>query len=259
MENDVAWIELGEGADARRIAVRRRAGKSPGLVWLGGFMSDMRGTKAEALDAWAAEHGRALVRFDYSGHGESDGAFEDGTIGSWLAEAVAVFTSCCRGPQVVVGSSMGGWLALLLVRALARRQAAADAQVAGLVLIAPAADFTEALMWPRLPPEGQRAVLETGVWQAPTDYGEMPYTITRGLIEDGRANLILGDVVRTGCPVRILQGMADPDVPWQHTMRLVERLAQDDATLTLIKDGDHRLSRPGDLELIVRAVEGLSA
>ncbi|BBF94114.1 alpha/beta hydrolase [Blastochloris tepida] len=247
-------LAVGSGAAARTIAVRSLPGRGPAVLWCGGFMSEMAGTKASHLAGWAAGAGRAYVRFDYSGHGESEGRFEDGTISRWAEEARAVFDACCPGETVVVGSSMGGWIALLLARALL----ATPGRLKGLVLIAPAADFTEALMWPRLPPEGQRAVLETGVWQAPTDYGEKPYTITRGLIEDGRANLILGDVVRTGCPVRILQGMADPDVPWQHTMRLVERLAQDDATLTLIKDGDHRLSRPEDLELIVRAIGDVS-
>src|SRR5438552_17678095 len=146
IDQEPAFIELGEGSGHRRIAVRARAGSEPGLFWLGGFNSDMRGTKALALDAWAAEHGRACIRFDYSGHGESGGAVIDGTIGRWLEEGLAVFEQFCRGPQVVIGSSMGGWMALLLARAIARREAA-DATLAGLVLIAPAPDFTEQLMW----------------------------------------------------------------------------------------------------------------
>src|ERR1700739_5145361 len=140
-----AFIEVGKDNEARRIAVRARAGHSPGLFWLGGFHSDMQGTKAIALEAWAAEQNRACVRFDYSGHGESGGAFTDGTIGRWLAETLAVFDACCRGPQVVIGSSMGGWLALLLVRALRERKEPAAASLAGLVLVAPAVDFTEEL------------------------------------------------------------------------------------------------------------------
>src|SRR3954468_14880448 len=157
------FIEVGKADDMRRIAVRARAGKAPGLFWLGGFNSDMKGTKAVALDAWAAERGRACVRFDYSGHGESGGRFIDGTIGRWLADSVAVFSQFCHGPQVVVGSSMGGWMALLLARELARRPAGA-ASLAGLVLIAPAPDFTEALMWNGFPPEVKQEITTNGVW-----------------------------------------------------------------------------------------------
>ena len=166
-----------------------------------------------------------MTRFDYSGHGESGGDFADGTIGRWLEESLAVFDACCRGPQVVIGSSMGGWLALLLVRELARRaQRRAAASVAGLVLIAPAVDFTEELMWKRFPPEIQREIEETGVWERPSQYSDEPYLITRGLIEEGRKHLLLGGMIETGCPVRILQGVQDPDVPWQHAVELVVAL-----------------------------------
>ncbi|ALK10863.1 alpha/beta hydrolase [Blastochloris viridis] len=253
--DDLQFLAVGTGAAKREIAVRAAAGRGPMVLWCGGFRSDMGGTKAVHLAAWAASAGRAYVRFDYSGHGESEGRFEDGTIGRWAEEAQAVLDAFCPGETVVVGSSMGGWVALLLARALL----AEPGRLKGMVLVAPAPDFTEDLMWPKLPPEGRRAVMEAGAWLAPSQYGEEPYPITRGLIEDGRTHLLLGEVVRTGCPVRILQGMADPDVPWQHTMTLVERLAQDDAALTLIKDGDHRLSRPEDLTLLVRAVEDVSA
>src|SRR5579864_3926962 len=184
-----AFIEVGRGDSARQIAVRARTGGAPGLFWLGGFNSDMLGTKALALDAWAAERGRACVRFDYSCHGESAGRFVDGTIGRWLEESVAVFTQFCRGPQVVIGSSMGGWMALLLARELARR--ANEATLAGLVLIAPAPDFTEELMWKRLSPEIRQEIEDKGVWLRPSQYGE-PYPITRALIEDGRSHLLLG-------------------------------------------------------------------
>ncbi|MDC7788620.1 alpha/beta hydrolase [Rhodoplanes sp. TEM] len=254
MENDVAHLEVGEGAQARRIAVRQRAGRAPGIVWLGGFMSDMQGTKARALDAWAAEHGHGIVRFDYAGHGESSGAFADGTIGSWLEDALAVFMTACRGPQILVGSSMGGWMALLLARALKRRATPCDASIAGMVLIAPAVDFTEELMWKRFPPEVKRELETTGRFERPTDYDTGPHVITRRLIEEGRDHLLLGDLIETGCPVRILQGVQDPDVPWQHASALVARLAQDDVVLTLIKDGDHRLSRPEDISRILGAV-----
>src|SRR6478752_186889 len=172
-EQEPAFFEVGAGDGRRRIAVRARAGRSPGLFWLGGFNSDMKGTKALALDAWAAEHGRACVRFDYSGHGESGGAFVDGTIGRWLEEAVAVFDQFCRGPQVVLGSSMGGWMALLLARELGKR-ARNRAPLAGLVLIAPAPDFTEVLMWNGFSPEVRQEIQTKGMWQRPSQYGE-PY------------------------------------------------------------------------------------
>jgi pimeloyl-ACP methyl ester carboxylesterase len=192
------------------------------------------------------------VRFDYSGHGQSGGEFLDGTISRWLEESLAVFERFCRGPQVVVGSSMGGWLALLLARELKRRRAAAA--LAGLVLIAPAVDFTEVLMWSKLPAKIKRELETTGVWIRPSRYEPDGYPITRNLIEDGRAHLLLGGMIETGCPVRILQGVLDPDVPWSHAVELVSRLAQDDVVLTLVKDGDHRLSRPEDIERLITAV-----
>jgi pimeloyl-ACP methyl ester carboxylesterase len=246
-------IEIGTGAAARVIAVRQRVGTVPGLFWLGGFKSDMRGTKAEALDQWAAAQGRACTRFDYSGHGESGGAFTDGTIGRWLEESVAVFTQCCEGPQVVVGSSMGSWIALLLVRELRKREKA-RASVAGLVLIAPAVDFTEELMWKRFPPAVKKEIEQKGLWNRPSAYSEEPYPITRRLIVEGRDHLILGELIETGCPVRILQGVQDEDVPWTHATELVSRFARDDVVLTLVKDGDHRLSRPEDIERLLAAV-----
>jgi pimeloyl-ACP methyl ester carboxylesterase len=246
-----AFLEVGQEGAARRIAVRARAGSAPGLFWLGGFHSDMQGTKAIALDAWAAEQGRGCVRFDYSGHGESGGAFIDGTIGRWLEESVAVFERFCTGPQVVIGSSMGGWMALLLAREMARRRAGPS--LAGLVLIAPAPDFTEELMWKRFSAEAKQAIETTGVWLRPSEYGE-PYPITRALIEEGRRHLLLGSSIEVGCPVRILQGAQDPDVPWQHAFALAHRLPVDDVVLTMIQDGDHRLSRPQDIARIIAAV-----
>jgi pimeloyl-ACP methyl ester carboxylesterase len=247
-----AFIEVGQDAAARRIAVRARAGSGPGLFWLGGFNSDMRGTKALALDAWAAEHNRACVRFDYSGHGESGGAFIDGTIGRWLEESVAVFEQFCSGPQVVIGSSMGGWMALLLARELGKR-ARNQASLAGLVLIAPAPDFTEVLMWNGFSPDVRKEIQSNGVWNRPSQYGE-PYPITRALIEEGRNHLLLGGAIDVGCPVRILQGAQDPDVPWRHAFALTHRLPVDDVVLTMIQDGDHRLSRPQDIARILAAV-----
>jgi len=247
-----ALIEVGQGGAARRIAVRARAGAAPGLVWLGGFKSDMQGTKALALDAWAAEQGRACVRFDYSGHGESGGAFADGTIGRWLEESVAVFEQFCAGPQVVIGSSMGGWMALLLAREIAKRKAS-RATLAGLVLIAPAPDFTEELMWKGFSPEIRTEIETNGVWMRPSQYGD-PYPITRALIEEGRNHLLLGSAIDVGCPVRILQGAQDPDVPWRHAFALAHRLPVDDVVLTMIQDGDHRLSRPQDIARLIAAV-----
>ena len=254
IDQEPTFIEVGEGSGRRRIAVRARAGNGPGLFWLGGFNSDMRGTKALALDAWAAEHGRACIRFDYSGHGESGGAFIDGTIGRWLEEGLAVFEQFCRGPQVVIGSSMGGWMALLLARAIANRDVK-EATLAGLVLIAPAPDFTEQLMWNAFSDEVREEIRTKGVWMRPSEYGDgAPYPITRALIEEGRNHLLLGSAIEVGCPVRILQGAQDPDVPWQHAFALAHRLPAEDVVLTMIQDGDHRLSRPQDIARIMAAV-----
>ena len=252
-EHEPAFIGVGRDADARRIAVRARAGTAPGLFWLSGFNSDMQGTKAVALDAWAAEQGRACVRFDYSGHGTSGGKFVDGTIGRWLEESFAVFSAFCEGPQVVIGSSMGGWMALLLARQIARLGGASRARVAGLVLVAPAPDFTEELMWKTFSPEVRAEIENKGVWLRPSQYGE-PYPITRALIEEGRNHLLLGGAIDVGCPVRILQGAQDPDVPWQHAFALAHRLPAEDVVLTMIQDGDHRLSRPQDIARILAAV-----
>ena len=250
------FIEVGAATELRRVAVRARPGGSPGLFWLGGFKSDMQGNKALALDAWALDHGRACVRFDYSGHGESGGDFASGTIGGWLEESVAVFERFTAGPQVVIGSSMGGWMALLLARELARRKnqdKASGAWLTGLVLIAPAPDFTEELMWKGFSPEIRHQIETTGVWLRPSEYGD-PYPITRQLIEEGRNHLLLGGAIEVGCPVRILQGAKDPDVPWKHAFALAHRLPADDVVLTMIQDGDHRLSRPQDIARIIAAV-----
>jgi pimeloyl-ACP methyl ester carboxylesterase len=249
-----ATIIVGDGAASRAIAWHRQPGRGPNLVWLGGFRSDMQATKATFLADWGAQHRRAVTRFDYSGHGESGGRFEDGTIGSWLEDALAVITSTCESRPVLVGSSMGGWIALLA----AQRLAGTAHAPAGLVLIAPAADFTERLMWDQFSDAVKREVMEDGAWMRPSAYSPEPYPITRALIEDGRKHLLLGGAIKTGCPVHILQGMEDPDVPWQHAMTLVEHLAEDDVTMTLIKDGDHRLSRPQDLEKLAEAVAGLA-
>jgi pimeloyl-ACP methyl ester carboxylesterase len=253
-DNSLKFLHIGEAAERRAIAVHEHAGAAPGLFWLSGYKSDMKGTKAAALAHWAEQAGRACIRFDYSGHGESGGDFSDGTIGRWLADALAVFDACCRDPQILVGSSMGGWLALLMVRALRARRQYGPASVAGLVLVAPAVDFTEELMWKRFTPAIKRELEEKGFWARPSEYSAEPYLVTRQLIEEGRNHLLLAGMIETGCPVRILQGVEDPDVPWRHAVELVSRLASDDVVLTLVKDGDHRLSRPEDIERLIRAV-----
>ncbi len=253
------FVDIGEGESRRSVAVRARPGGGPGIFWLGGFKSDMKGTKAAALDAFAAREARACLRFDYSGHGESGGAFTDGTIGRWFEESLAVFDRFCRGPQIVVGSSMGGWIALLLARALARREAADGAtRLQGLVLIAPAADFTEELIWKRMPDDVKETLARDGAWLRPSAYDETPYPITMRLIEEGRDHLVLGGSIRAGCPVRILQGVQDPDVPWRHAVALAARLPADEVMLTLIQDGDHRLSRPRDIDRLIAAIKAFS-
>lgn len=233
------------------IAYLRRKGRGPGVLWLGGFKSEMTGTKASALDAWAAREERAFVRFDYFGHGDSSGSFREGTVTQWLADSLAVLDRLTNGPQVVVGSSMGGWLALLA--ALARPE-----RVTALLLIALAADFSERLMWDLFDADAKRQILETGEWLRPSLYDAQPYPITRALIEDGRKHLLLGKPIAISCPVRIVQGMMDPDVPWQHAMKLVDALGPD-TQITLVKDGDHRLSKPDEIALIERMLSALVA
>ncbi|UJW84466.1 alpha/beta hydrolase [Devosia sp. SL43] len=242
-------VTVGKDAAARDIAVEQRYGKAPGLFWLGGFRSDMMGSKAMALDALGAENGLAVTRFDYSGHGMSGGDFNDGTISRWLEEAEAVFATT-SGPQIIVGSSMGGWLALLLARALLRRGSHAH----GLVLIAPAPDMTHELMLPDFTPAEHESLHNHGYVDQPSQYSDTPYRITRALIEDGKQHLLFGSVIETGCPVTILQGGKDPDVPQAHAIKLTTHILHDPVTLTLIPDGDHRLSRDEDLVRLRDAV-----
>jgi pimeloyl-ACP methyl ester carboxylesterase len=237
--------------DGANIAYLQRAGTAPGIVWLGGFKSEMTATKATALDDWARRTGQAFVRFDYFGHGASSGDFRDGTVSRWRGDALAVIDKLTIGPQILVGSSMGAWLALLV--ALARLE-----RIAALLLIAPAVDFTEVLLWNRLPATVQAEILTKGAWLRPTAYGSEPYPITRALVEDGRKHLLLDRAVALSCPVRIVQGMEDPDVPWTHAVKLVEVLGPD-TQLTLVKNGDHRLSKPHELALIERHLSALVA
>lgn len=233
------------------LSYRRGRPASPagptGLVWLGGFKSDMTGTKAEALSAWAMAADRALLRFDYFAHGTSSGDFRQGTIGRWREDALAAFDALTEGPQVLVGSSMGGWIALLL--ALARPE-----RVKALVLIAPAPDFTEALMWAGFSDEVKAGLMRDGIYREPSDYDDEPYEITLQLIEEGRRHLLLGGPVAINVPVRVLQGMRDESVPWAHAMRLVEALTSEDVEVHLSKAGDHRLSGTEDLARLMETV-----
>ena len=233
-----------------RLAYRAAPGAGPGVVWLGGFRSDMTGTKAEHLARWTAAAGRAFLRFDYSGHGASEGRFEELVLSNWLDDALAVFDRLTAGPQLLVGSSMGGWIAALL--ALARLE-----RTAGALFIAPAPDFTEALMWNRMTGPERDEILKHGRLVECSDYSPEPTVITRALIEDGRKHLLLDGPIGIRCPVRIVQGMADPDVPWRHALAFAECLETDDLEVTLIKAGDHRLSKPHELARIVAALKSL--
>lgn len=254
------FLTVGEGAGARRIACVRSevSSRDPGagLVWLGGFRSTMRGEKASFLAHAAQAAGRNFLRFDYSGHGESGGAFEEGTIGRWLEESLAVMARLTQGPQILIGSSMGGWLALLAARALHAQ--GETARLAGLVLIAPAVDMTQALLFAGMSAADRRELERSGRWLRRSRYGDGPYPISQALIEEGRRHLLLGGAIRGHCPIHVLQGMQDEDVPWRHALALVEHLHGDPLALTLIKDGDHRLSRPQDLARIWAAVEALA-
>lgn len=246
-------LKVGTGPAMRTIAALRRDGAAPGLFWLGGYRSDMSGAKAAALDDWSARSGHGCVRFDYSGHGRSGGDFDLGTISRWLEEAEAVFRACTDGSQILVGSSMGGWLALLLAKRL--RETREAERLAGMVLIAPAVDMTKTLMADLFDDRARRDLAEQGFYAQPSAYSDEPYRITRALIEDGERYLFGEHPIETGCPVHVIQGMRDDDVPWTHATRLMEKLAFDDAVLTLVRDGDHRLSRPEDIERLLRAVE----
>ncbi|MCW3474858.1 alpha/beta hydrolase [Limobrevibacterium gyesilva] len=239
-------LDRGDGV---QLAWAHLPGRSPTVVFLPGFNSDMTGTKATELAALCAATGQAMLRFDYSGHGASGGAFTDGTIGRWAQDALAVIDRVADGPLLLVGSSMGGWIALLA--ALAR-----PGSVTGLVGIAAAPDFTERLMWQAMSPTEQDTLTRQGRLEIPSEYGD-PYTITMGLIEDGRRHLMLGAPIPLTCPVRLLHGQLDADVPWEQALTLAAQLTATDVQVTLIKDGDHRLSRPQDLALLRRTVATL--
>ncbi len=233
-----------------RIAFRRRQGRGPGVVWLGGFRSDMIGTKAAFVDEWAKHNDRAFLRFDYSGHGESDGRFEDGAIGEWFADASAAFDELTDGPQILVGSSMGAWIATLLAQARPDR-------IAAVVFIAPAPDFTERLMWPAFTDEQRETITRDGRLEQPSDYSDEPEIITLKLIEDGRNHLVMNASVAIRTPVRILQGMLDDAVPWRHALDFANTIESNDVEITLKKSGDHRLSEPDDLARLKATLDAL--
>lgn len=258
--SDPTFLEVGSGNDARPIAIRERKATAaePGatLVWLSGYRSDMSGTKAVELDGLAARLGLGCIRFDYSGHGLSGGKFTDGTISRWLEEALAVIAHTAPARVVLVGSSMGGWIALRLAQEL-RKQGAGPA-IQGMVLIAPAPDFTIDLIEPSLSDAERTSLAERGYFEEHSEYSPEPNIFTHALLEDGRANQVLTGIIETGSPIHILQGMEDADVPFAHALKLVEHLPADDVVLTLIRDGDHRLSRPQDLARMLAAVEALA-
>ena len=256
MRDNLQFLDVGSGGQARRIACRSTEGAGTPVVWLGGFRSDMASTKATAIDDWCKAQGRPMVRMDYMGHGESSGHFRDGTFSIWAEDAMAVLTQVVKQPAIIVGSSMGGWISVLVAKRW--MEAGETGKIAGLVLIAPACDFTETLMWPQFPDTEKAQIMEQGVFNLPSAYSPEPTPITRALIEDGRKNCVFGKTFRVGCPVHILQGMQDPDVPFTHALKLVEHLPLDPVVVTMISDGNHRLSRPQDIDMLIAAVAGVA-
>lgn len=256
---NVEFIDVGQIPHVRRIAAIASPGtaQSATVVWLGGYRSDMSGTKAIALEAQARRLGANFLRFDYSGHGQSSGHYTEGTISLWLEEALAVIDRLASGRLVLVGSSMGGWIALRIIEAF-RKRGTSD-RVAGIVLIAPAPDFTAVLIEPHLTEKERASLAEKGYFEEKSEYSDEPNRYTAALIEDGRHNLVMTGLIETGCPVHILQGMKDPDVPYTHALKIMEKIVGDDAILTLVRDGDHRLSRPEDIERIESAVAAMLA
>lgn len=252
------FITVGSGAAARRIAtlVEIAPGapaERPGVMWLSGLKSEMTSTKASALAQWAREKAVPCVRFDYSGHGQSEGAFENGTVSAWSEETRAVFERLSKGPMVLVGSSMGGYMALLLLRTLMEEAPQAAERIKALVLIAPAWDMTN-LMWENFSPQARRDIEEKGVYYRPSAYGDGPYPITKAFLDDGRKHLIGTAAFDPGRPVHIIHGLLDPDVPWEHTLDLVAHLSGDWTRVAAVPDGEHRLSRPEDIQLMLEIV-----
>lgn len=240
---------------ARDIAVRWRDGSSPVFMWLGGYRSDMLGTKAEAIDHWAAENGWASLRHDYSGHGESGGDFIDGTISRWLEESLAVYNHFASGKKtILIGSSMGAWIALRMAQELA----AVGTKLQGMLLIAPAPDFTHELMLPELSDEHREQLKTLGYMEEPSEYSDDPNIFTKALFDDGEKNRVMTGLIETACPIHIIQGMQDPDVPYSHALKLAEFLPLENVSMTLVKDADHRLSREADIELMLRTLKNMA-
>ncbi len=254
------FIDGPPGRAKERIAYRSLSVRSvgqgadqalPGLIWLGGFRSDMMGSKASMVAGYAERFGQDYLRFDYSGHGESGGKFRDGTISSWTEDASLVLEQLTSGPQILIGSSMGGWISMLLALKHPGR-------IAGMVLIAPAPDFTEDLMWAGMDQAARKEIITKGFAETPSDYSDEPDIITHALIEDGRRNLVLDKKIGFNGPVRILQGMKDQDVPWQHAIKAVDCFESSDIVVSLIKSGDHRLSTVEDLKRLTDTIEEVS-
>lgn len=251
-QENVKKITVGNGAKARKIALLQQSGTkgTTGLFWLNGYKSSMLGQKARAVADWAAGSGVSCTRMDYSGHGQSEGHFEDGTISRWLEEALVIFEERTSGPQIIIGSSMGGWLALLLALTVKPLK-----KVKGIILIAPAWDMTEKLMWAHFPDEIKAQIEREGFYARPSAYGDGDYVITKKLIEDGRNHLIQDKKLHFGCPIHIVHGRQDPDVAWSHGQALMALLPLDDVRFSLIHDGDHRLSRTEDIGVLIRLIE----
>lgn len=246
---DIQFLDRPDGEKIAYVQRKAQPGKAS-LIWLGGFKSDMDGTKALVLDDWARESGHGLLRFDYFGHGKSSGEFEDGTIGRWREDALAVINELTEGPQILVGSSMGGWISLLAAKARPER-------IGGMLLIAPAPDFTSELMWPSFSEDVRRQIMEDGKFEEPSPYDDEIFIVTRKLIEDGKNWSVLGEPIAYDGPVRILQGMKDDSVPWQHAQRCVDLVTSGNVVMTLVKNGDHRLSTDTDLARLIVITERL--
>ncbi len=246
MNTDVNSIEYLMCDDGSRLAYQKIRGRSPGIIFLSGFMSDMNGTKASYLANEFSQLGQSFVRFDYAGHGKSSGRFEEGTIGRWKEDALRILDKVTEGPQILVGSSMGGWLMTLVARERKER-------ITGMVGISSAPDFTASIM-EQLKPEYKNDLMNTGKCQIPSDYSEGPYIITKSLIDDGQKQQVLNGPIPIYCPVRLLHGTLDKDVPWQSSLKLMDCLKSADARLTLIKDADHRLSTESNLNLIFKTI-----
>lgn len=243
----IQYLDLPSGA---KLAYCKSEGSSPGVIFLGGFMSDMAGTKATALESHCKEHGIAFIRFDYQGHGESSGRFEEGNIGLWTSDAIAILDALADGPQILIGSSMGGWI--MLLTALARKE-----NVAGLVGIAAAPDFPTRLMWDQLTQEQRAELEEKGIIYLPCDYGDEPYPIRHTFIEESRSHILLNKTIALDCPIHLLHGMKDHDVPYQMSAELAEKVISEDVQVSLVKDADHRFSEPKEIALLHRAINAM--